>query len=115
MQPEARISRAIRNLVNQRGGFMFKVWGNAQMMVGLPDLVGTYRGLFVAFEVKTPRGDLSDRQRYVLARIQRRGGVIAVPRSVADASNVLDRIDEWHERVGDVTGDLRRDLRILDE
>lgn len=93
MQPEARISQAIRNLVKHRGGFAFKVWGNAQMLAGLPDVICCYRGLFVAFEVKTPVGELSNRQRYVLRRIERCGGIVAVPRSVEDAEKILDAID----------------------
>lgn len=112
MQPEARISRAIRQLVTERGGFMFKVWGNAQMVTGLPDLVGVYRGLFVAFETKTPVGKLSPRQRYVLRLIDRSGGIASVPRSAADASNVLDRVDSWCESRGHATDALRT---ILDD
>lgn len=107
MQPEARISQAIRNLVKERGGFAFKVWGNAQMMAGLPDVICCYRGLFVAFETKTPTGVISNRQRYVLRAINERGGIVAVPRSVSDARNVLDRIDEWRDGRGHVTDDFR--------
>lgn len=98
MQPEARISQAIRKLIKQRGGFAFKVWGNAQMMTGLPDLICCYRGVFVAFETKTPEGkDPTARQSYVHRLIARAGGIVEVPRNVADASNVLDRIDTWYD------------------
>lgn len=94
MQPEARISQKIRLMVKLRGGFAFKVWGNAQMMTGLPDLICCYRGVFVAFETKTPEGkEPTARQLYVHGIIKRAGGVVAVPRSVADARNVLRGID----------------------
>lgn len=112
MQPEARISRAIRNLVTHRGGFAFKVWGNAQMIAGLPDLICVYRGVFVAFEVKTPVGKVSTRQWYVMRAIKRAGGIVAVPVSVADASDVLSRIDEWCESRGHVTDALRAGLEL---
>ncbi len=111
MQPEARISRRIRNMVKDRGGFAFKVWGNAQMMTGLPDLICCYRGIFVAFETKTATGSVSTRQSYVLRAIERAGGVVKVPRSVADASDVLDRIDEWRSFDGHVTDELRVSLQ----
>lgn len=97
-------------MVKSRGGFAFKVWGNAQMMTGLPDLICCYRGVFVAFETKTPSGRLSERQRYVLRVIERSGGVVSVPRSVAEASNVLDRIDEWRAHDRHVTDELRASL-----
>lgn len=112
MQPEARISRDIRKLVKERGGFCFKVWGSEMMMAGLPDLICCYRGLFVAFEVKTPVGRLSQRQRYVLRVIQDRGGIAAVPRSVRDASDVLDRIDASLGMCGHVTDALSAGLLL---
>lgn len=111
MQPEARISSAIRRMVIERGGFAFKVWGNAQMMAGLPDLVCCYRGVFVAFETKTPTGTTSAIQRHVIARIDRAQGVVRVPRSVADASDVLDRIDTWIALHGDLVDDMRAFLQ----
>lgn len=63
------------------------------MMAGLPDLIICYRGRFLAMEVKTPVGEVSARQTYVHTLIERAGGVVDVPRSLADASNMLDAVD----------------------
>lgn len=93
-QPETRIQRAIQTMVRERGGFVFKVHGSETMMAGLPDLIVCYRGLFVAFEVKTPSGKVSPRQRYVMRNIMGAQGVVTVPRSVTDARAVLDMIDD---------------------
>lgn len=113
VQPEARISRAIRHLVKSRGGFAFKVWGSEFMMAGLPDLICCYRGIFVAFETKTPEGrGPTRRQAYVHRCIRRAGGVVDVPRSVADASNVLDRIDAWRAFDRHVTDELKASLPL---
>ena len=93
MQPEAKIVKAIKKMIKERGGFCFKVWGSEYMMAGLPDLIICYRGRFVAMEVKTAIGEVSARQRYVHGLIERAGGVVDVPRSVDDASNILDIVD----------------------
>jgi hypothetical protein len=93
VQPESRIQRAIQQMVKERGGFVFKVHGSETMMAGLPDLAIVYRGVPVYFEVKTPTGQLSDRQRYVMRQLVKAGAVVGVPRSVADASAMLDQVD----------------------
>lgn len=93
-QPEARLSRAILELIRARGGFAFKVHGGPMMMVGLPDIVACYRGRFLALETKMPGGSLHGRQPYVLSRIARAGGIVRVPRSVPDALALLDAIDD---------------------
>lgn len=91
--PETRIQQAIQRMVTKRGGFVFKVHVSETMMAGLPDLSIVYRGVPVYFEVKTATGQLSDRQRYVLRRLIKSGAVVGVPRSVADASAMLDEVD----------------------
>jgi hypothetical protein len=98
-QPESKLSRAIMKAIRARGGFCFKVHGTETMMAGLPDIICCYRGHFIGFETKTPEGkDPTPRQVYVHKRIRRDGaeGIVCVPRSVADALKVLDRIDMAH-------------------
>lgn len=112
MQPEGRITRAIRAMIAERGGFVFKVWGSDHMMAGLPDLIGCYRGIFFAFEVKTPVGTVSKRQWFVMRAIKRAGGIVAVPRSVADASNVLDDIDTWCDTFETAMDTLKTGLQM---
>lgn len=91
--PETRIQRAIQEMVKARGGFVYKIHGSETMMAGLPDLAIIYRGVPVYFEVKTATGQLSDRQRYVMRQLVKAGAVVGVPRSVADASAMLDEVD----------------------
>lgn len=95
MQPEARLSRDIRNALTARGAFVFKIHGGPTMMAGLPDLIAcvpmstpdgnlTY-GSFVGLEQKMPGGVPSVRQMYVHEQIRRAGGRVIVPRSVKEA------------------------------
>jgi Archaeal holliday junction resolvase (hjc) len=107
VQPETRIQRAIQKMVKERGGFVFKVHGSETMMVGLMDLICCYHGFFVAFEVKTPTGTVSPAQRLRMRQIIGASGIVTVPRSVADASRVLDAIDHVIINHQDVTDVLR--------
>lgn len=53
---------------------------------GAADLIGIYRGRFVAVEVKTPTGRLSPEQKTFAALVERHGGIYVVLRSVDDAN-----------------------------
>jgi Holliday junction resolvase len=94
-QPEGRLSRLIIDLIKQRGGYAWKVHGNEFTPAGTPDIVGCYRGQFIAIETKLPEGDdLSARQRYVVGQMRKaEGSVLAPCRSVREASSWLDRLD----------------------
>lgn len=89
-QPEARLSRSIMAALKQRGAFVFKVWGSEHMMAGLPDIIGCYRGRFIAVETKMPGNTTSRRQDFVIAKIRAAGGQVVVAYSVAEALKVLD-------------------------
>lgn len=53
---------------------------------GASDLIGIYRGRFVALEVKRPKGGaVSEEQTMFLALVLERGGIAAVVRSVDEA------------------------------
>lgn len=110
--PETRIQQAIQEMVRSRGGFVYKIHGSETMMAGLPDLAIIYRGVPVYFEVKTSTGQLSDRQRYVMRRLVKAGAVVGVPRSVADASAVLDRVDTAVEHRQNVLRTHRRGYEL---
>lgn len=106
-QPESRLSRQIMAELRARGAFVFKVWGSEHMMAGLPDIVGCYRGRFVAVETKMPGGRVSTRQLYVLDKIRRAGGIAVVAQSVSEAMVVLDEVVTPGRASQTLTGDLR--------
>lgn len=99
-QRESRLSRRIIKELKLRGGFWFKIWGNEHMMAGLPDIVGCYRGRFVAFETKNPekRSNMSVRQEYVHGLIKKAGGVVEVIVTPEEALGHIDRVDAMIKR-----------------
>jgi hypothetical protein len=92
-QPEARLGRAIQTACKARGAFAFKIHGGPTMMAGLPDQIMCYRGQFVAMEVKMPEGKVSKIQERRLREIRDAAGYAFVVRSVADAMDALDDVD----------------------
>jgi hypothetical protein len=64
-----------------------------QLRKGIPDILVCYRGQFVAFEVKTWRGEAQPHQKEELAEIRSSGGAAHVVRSVADVRTILHSLD----------------------
>lgn len=97
-QPESKLSRKIMDELRSVGCFCFKVWGSEHMMVGLPDIIGCYRGMFFGLEVKMPdkRSNTSARQEHVMNLIREAGGcsqVVCSPReaiaAILDSYNLM--------------------------
>lgn len=57
---------------------------------GVSDILGIHQGRFLAVEVKTPIGRVSDYQKRFLSEIQARGGIALIVRSVDELATALD-------------------------
>ena len=62
----------------------------AGLCVGSSDLIGWYRGRFLAIEVKSATGKTSKEQEAFLAVVRKHGGLAGVARSVEEAIAILD-------------------------
>lgn len=91
---ESRIVKKILATLRSRGGFWVKVHGSPLQIAGIPDIIGCYRGRFVAFEVKRPGGKATKLQAYTMMKIREAGGVTSLIYSADDACQIIDRIDE---------------------
>jgi hypothetical protein len=89
MQPEAKITKKIREYLLLQGAFVFKIHGSPQMMSGLPDLVVCWRGKFYGIEVKQPGGIVTERQRFIHRMIDRAGGAVIVATSLDDVRDTF--------------------------
>jgi len=100
---EARITTQIIKALKKRGGWWVKIHGSAFQSAGIPDIIGCYRGILVALEVKTPdtAKNVSERQRHVMSRIRQAGGV---PRVVTSAKAALEVIRDVDTRLDKYEG-----------
>lgn len=97
MNPETKLVAKILKRLRQQGGWWLKVHGGATQLTGVPDILGCYRGRFVAIEVKLPvpgRIAASPRQRLILKRISQAGGFAIIATTPQDALKVLEEIDQ---------------------
>lgn len=97
-QPEGRLVQKILDYCRGRGGRWVKIHGgdNPYQEVGIADILGCYRGFFVALEVKQPGGEASRKQELFLRSIEKAGGFAAVVESLDDVIEVLNRVDRTY-------------------
>jgi len=88
---EADITRSIRAYLRSIGVFHYKQWQGLGSKRGVSDIIGIYKGKYLAIEVKTPRGKLSEHQEKFLQAVNLEGGIGFVARSVDDVINGLDK------------------------
>ena len=60
---------------------------------GFPDIVGCFRGLAFAIEVKSDKGVLSPAQKLVHEKMRAKGWPVGVCRSIADAEAFLQTLE----------------------
>ena len=71
----------------QRG--VYRKQGGAFSEKGSSDILGIYKGRFLALEVKSRRGTLRPEQKLFLEEMQRLGAIAGVVRSLSDAIQLL--------------------------
>ena len=69
--------------------FAFKEHGGIYGVSGIPDIIGCYKGKFIAFEVKTTQGKLSKLQEVMLERINEAGGIAFKVTSLQEVKDIL--------------------------
>ena len=72
-------------------GFFFKVQQGAFSKIGVSDIIGLYRGIFCAFEVKSATGKPSSLQKIFLSCVENAGGIGGIVRNAADVKAILNR------------------------
>jgi len=94
-QTEKQITAAIRKYLLLRRIFHWKQWqGPMSGLAGVSDIIGIYKGRFLAIEVKTAKGKLTVAQVTFQHTVQQEGGIAFVARSVQD---VEDRLLEYEK------------------
>ena len=93
-QKEGSLQERIQTLIEKRGGWVIKEWGNMTKRPGIPDLLFCYKGLFCAIEAKIENNETSRQQEIQLRKIRKSQGLTMVCWSTDDAEDFLTYIDE---------------------
>ena len=95
-QTEAEITRAIRGCLKSLGVWHWKQWqGPMSQPKGVSDIIGIWKGRFLAIEVKTQTGRVSEYQQRFIDRVIEEGGIAFVARSVDDVIDGLGVRDRF--------------------
>ena len=79
-----------RKCIKPLGGYWINIHGGDPYMPrGIPDILGCYKGRFIAIEVKIPGKTPTSIQRVTLAALRRAGAVTAVVYALEDVKEVL--------------------------
>ncbi len=66
-------------------------WHSFGLCKGASDIIGlTNAGQFIAIEVKSPKGKLSDEQVAFLRMVENKGGLAIIARNIDDVRNRID-------------------------
>lgn len=93
-QKEGSLQERIQTVIEKRGGWVIKEWGNMTKRPGIPDLLFCYKGLFCAIEAKVDDNETSRQQEIQLRKIRKSQGLTMVCWSTDDAEDFLTYIDE---------------------
>lgn len=83
------VAAILRYLKSLPECFAWKTHGGMYGTAGIPDIVACIGGRFYAFEVKQPKGRLTDLQKVMIRKIRAAGGVAARVTSVDEVAAVL--------------------------
>jgi hypothetical protein len=96
---ESALTKSIRKKLDKKYGptrlWLRKIHGNPYQIRGLPDLIGTYHGYFIAMEVKKkPGAGPTPLQAFTIEQIRAAGGYATVIHSYEEAEAFLATVPE---------------------
>ena len=95
MKPETKLVKDILNFLKRyEKSWWVKIHGSAYQASGIPDIIGVYKGRFIAFEVKLPDKEhtVSRRQALMVVRITLAGGVAKVVSSMREVTDIMESL-----------------------
>lgn len=91
---ESTLENNIRDYLKDKGAYVEKIWGGGYQAAGIPDLIGSYKGIFIGVEVKLDYNKPSKIQEAKLKMINDSGGEGIVAYSLEDVEEMVKRIDD---------------------
>ena len=89
MKEKVITNQILKYLKTEPECFAFKEHGGIYGVSGIPDIICCYKGKFMAFELKTPKGKLSKLQEITIKRINEAGGMAVKVTSLQEVKDVL--------------------------
>ena len=93
MTPEGKVKARLKKQLNELGVYHFSPFQAGMGRAGIPDVIGCYRGVFVAFECKAGSNKPTALQEREMQAIREAGGYAHVINE--DNVNDLQEILKW--------------------
>jgi hypothetical protein len=96
MNPETAFQNKVINYFKEeKRGYWIKIHVSSYQSKGEPDIIGCYRGFFVAIELKRPdgKGKVAKLQEVKLRRIKENGGFGIVAKDLEEVKDILKKVD----------------------
>lgn len=92
--PEKLFEEKIKKFLKSKGAWYVKYFANAYTPSGIPDILVSLNGYFIAIEVKAENGKPSDLQIYNLNKIARSGGIgiLLYPSGFNNFKNYIEKV-----------------------
>lgn len=93
--PEGKVKNAVKKLLKNEGIWFYMPMQNGMGVVGIPDIICCWEGMFLAIETKAPgkRNNLSANQQMQIDLIKKANGYAIV---VDDVAQVEEFINEHY-------------------
>lgn len=92
--PEKLFENKLKKYLKSKGAWYVKFFANAYTPSGIPDILVSLNGYFIAIEVKAENGKPSELQTYNLKKIARSGGIgiLLYPSGFDNFKNYIEKV-----------------------
>jgi Holliday junction resolvase len=99
MTPEGKVKKRVADILKKRGVCYFSPMTYGYGASGMPDIVGCYKGRFIAVECKAGKNKLTPLQERTIENIRAAKGLVLVVNedNVDDVTYVLNVLDGSHD------------------
>lgn len=91
-KPETLLSKKVLSRLRAEGGWWVKIHGGPFQCSGIPDIIGCWKGRFVAIELKVGKGEPTKLQLVNVAILQNCGARAGIATSVEEALSIRDNL-----------------------
>ena len=91
---EAEITKEIRYYMREANIWHWKNWAGPMSVAGISDILGIYKGRFLAVEVKRPGQHPTKKQLNFLERVHREGGLAVCVHSWEELAKFFETVEE---------------------
>ncbi len=92
-KPETKFGEKVDKYLRAKGGVWLNTHGHGMQESGWADRIGSYKGRFVAIELKVPGGKPTRLQLEFIKAVRKDGGFAEICESLDEVKNLISAVD----------------------